>query len=67
MQLRVVIGLLYFKDNLRTIEAQFPKKLRTTEAHFEFTGPYKKTSRQEASNGHRFPCPAQLFLLLFSL
>ena len=23
------------------------------------------TSRQEASNGHRFPCPAQLFLLLF--
>ena len=33
---------LYSKDNLRTIEAQFPKKLRTTEAHFEFTGPYKK-------------------------
>ena len=31
-----------FKDNLRTIEAKFPKKLRTTEAHFEFTGPYKK-------------------------
>ena len=35
---------IYFKDNLRTIEAQFPKKLRTTEAHFEFTGPYKKKS-----------------------
>ena len=33
-----------FKDNLRTIEAKFPKKLRTTEAHFEFTGPYKKKS-----------------------
>ena len=33
-----------FKDNLKTIEAQFPKKLRTTEAHFEFTGPYKKKS-----------------------
>ena len=42
MRLRVFVGLLYFKDNLRTIEAQFPKKLRTTEAHFEFTGPYKK-------------------------
>ena len=27
---------------LRTIEAQFQKKLRTTEAHFECTGPYKK-------------------------
>ena len=40
----VFTGLLYFKDNLRTIEAQFPKKLRTTEAHFEFTGPYKKKS-----------------------
>ena len=24
-----------FKDNLRTIEARFPKNLRTTEAHFE--------------------------------
>ena len=42
MQLRVFFGPIYFKDNLRTIEAQFPKKLRTTEAHFEFTGPYKK-------------------------
>ena len=42
MQLRVFVGPTYFKDNLRTIEAQFPKKLRTTEAHFEFTGPYKK-------------------------
>ena len=42
MQLRVFIGTIYFKDNLRTIEAQFLKKLRTTEAHFEFTGPYKK-------------------------
>ena len=42
MQLRVFNGPIYFKDNLRTIEAQFPKKLRTTEAHFEFTGPYKK-------------------------
>ena len=31
-----------FKDNLRTIEAFFGKKLRTTEAHFDFTGPYKK-------------------------
>ena len=43
-QLKVFIGPIYFKDNLRTIEAQFPKKLRTTEAHFEFTGPYKKKS-----------------------
>ena len=34
--------LIEFKDNLKTIEAQFPRKLRTTEAHFEFTGPYKK-------------------------
>ena len=42
MQLRVFIGPIYFKDNLRTFEAQFSKKLRTTEAHFEFTGPYKK-------------------------
>ena len=42
MQLQVFVGPIYFKDNLRTIEAQFPKKLRTTEAHFEFTGPYKK-------------------------
>ena len=42
MQLRVFVGPIYFKDNLRTIEAKFPKKLRTTEAHFEFTGPYKK-------------------------
>ena len=42
MHLRVFIEPIYFKDNLRTIEAQFPKKLRTTEAHFEFTGPYKK-------------------------
>ena len=40
--MRVFIGPIYFKDNLRTIESQFPKKLRTTEAHFEFTGPYKK-------------------------
>ena len=31
-----------FKDNLRTIEARFPKNLRTTEAHFEFAGPLKK-------------------------
>ena len=44
MQLQVFNGPIYFKDNLRTIEAQFPKKLRTTEAHFEFTGPYKKKS-----------------------
>ena len=42
IQFRVFVGPMYFKDNLRTIEAQFPKKLRTTEAHFEFTGPYKK-------------------------
>ena len=42
MQLRVFNGPIYFKDNLRTIEAQFPKKLWTTEAHFEFTGPYEK-------------------------
>ena len=42
MQFRVFVGPIYFKDNLRTIEAQFLKKLRTTEAHFEFTGPYKK-------------------------
>ena len=44
MQLQIFIGPTYFKDNLRTFEAQFPKKLRTTEAHFEFTGPYKKKS-----------------------
>ena len=31
-----------FKDNLRTIQAHFWKKIRTTEAHFDFTGPYKK-------------------------
>ena len=30
-----------FKDILRTIEAGFRKKLRTTEARFDFTGPYK--------------------------
>ena len=42
LQLQIFIKLINFKDNLRTIEAQFPKKLRTTEAHFEFTGPYKK-------------------------
>ena len=35
----VFAGPSYFKDNLRTIKAQFPTKLRTTEAHFEFTGP----------------------------
>ena len=37
-------NMKYFKDNFRTIEAEFPKNLRTTEAHFEFTGPYKKKS-----------------------
>ena len=42
MQLLAFIESIYFKDKLRTFEAQFPKKLRTTEAHFEFTGPYKK-------------------------
>ena len=42
MQLQAFIESIYFKDKLRTFEAQFPKKLRTTEAHFEFTGPYKK-------------------------
>ena len=41
MQLRIFIGPIYFKDNLRTFEAQFSKKLTTTEAHFEFAGPYK--------------------------
>ena len=45
MQLRVFNGSMYFKDNLKTIEPQFPKKLKTTEAHFEFTGPYKKKKR----------------------
>ena len=29
------------KDNLRTNEAGFGKKLKTTEARFDFTGPYK--------------------------
>ena len=29
-------------DNLRTNEARSPKNLRTTEAHFDSTGPYKK-------------------------
>ena len=33
-----------FKDILRTIEAGFGKNLRTTEARFDFTGPYKKKS-----------------------
>ena len=33
-----------FKDILKTIEAGFGKNLRTTEAHFDFTGPYKKKS-----------------------
>ena len=42
MQLQAFIESIYFKDKLRTFEAQFPKKLRTTEAHFEFTSPYKK-------------------------
>ena len=42
MQFQLFVGPMYFKDNLRTIKAQFQKKLRTTEAHFEFTGPYKK-------------------------
>ena len=45
MQLQVFIKPIYFKDNLRTIEAQFLKKLRTTEAHFDFTGPYRKKKR----------------------
>ena len=40
MQLQVFIGPINFKDNLRTIEARFPKNLRTTEAHFELTDPY---------------------------
>ena len=31
-----------FKDILRTIEAGFGKNLRTNEARFDFTGPYKK-------------------------
>ena len=31
------------KDILRAIEDQLPKNLRTTEAHFELTGPYKKS------------------------
>ena len=44
MQLQAFIESIYFKDKLRTFEAQFPKKLRTTEAHFELTGPYKKQS-----------------------
>ena len=44
MQLQAFIEFIYFKNKLRTFEAQFPKKLRTTEAHFEFTGPYKKMS-----------------------
>ena len=57
MQLRVFVGPIYFKDNLRTIEAQFPKKLRTTEAHFEFTGPYKK----KACNVIEFSLKPQLF------
>ena len=35
-----------FKDILRTIEAGFWKNLRTTEARFDFTGPYKKKSVQ---------------------
>ena len=42
MQLRVFIGPIYFENNLRTFEAEFSKKLKTPEAHFEFTGPYKK-------------------------
>ena len=45
----IFIRSIYFKDNLRTIEAQFPKKLRTTEAHFEFTGPYKKSEMAQNS------------------
>ena len=40
--LMFVDKLIEFKDNLRTIETHFLEKLRTTEAHFEFTGPYKK-------------------------
>ena len=31
-----------FNDILRTIEAGFGKNSRTTEARFDFTGPYKK-------------------------
>ena len=34
--------LINFKDTLRTIEAGFGKNLRTTEARFDFIGPYKK-------------------------
>ena len=34
-----------FKDTLRTIEAGFGKNLRTTEARFDFTGPYKKKKK----------------------
>ena len=39
IQLQVLIRPINFNDNLRTIEARFPKKLRTTEAHFDFPGP----------------------------
>ncbi len=42
MQLQAFRESIYFKDQLRIFEAQFPKKLRTADAHFEFTGPYKK-------------------------
>jgi len=39
-----------FKDNLKTNEAGFGKKLRTTEARFDFTGPYKTNKVYMRSN-----------------
>ena len=43
-----------FKDNLRTNEAGFGKKLRTTEARFDFTGPYKTKKVYSLSRPSRF-------------
>ncbi len=31
-----------FKNNLKIIDARFPKKCRTTKVDFKFTGPCKK-------------------------
>ena len=49
-----------FKDILRTIEAGFGKNLRTTEARFDFTGPYKKKKRVlygVTNETHNLPSP----------
>ncbi len=48
---------IVFKDNLRTIEPQFPKNLRTNEARSDFTSPNKKKCRDGVSADYVVPTP----------